>query len=238
MGGTLPSRVLVVDDDPFVRSVLQAALEGAGATVQMCVSGDEALEAVIAFRPNLILLDFVMAGMNGRVTWEALRARLTAASIALPPVIFLTARPDIADEVAALGAVGILAKPFNPVNLVDELCRLLGSAPAVVAPPVNRLAGLAAEFQRGLPSTGDAVESLWSDLRGRGWQRDTAEALLSKAHSLAGTAGLFDRHALGLVAENAERLLLNALKLERAPGGSEMQKLGVAVAALIAGCRQ
>ncbi len=238
MGGTLPSRILVIDDDPFVRSVVQAALEGAGATLKICASGDEAITAVVAFRPSLVLLDFVMSGMDGRITWHALRARLNGASIALPAVIFLTAKRDMADEAAALGAIGVLAKPFNPATLVDELCRMLGNAPAGRTAPVNRLEGVSAEFQRSLPSTADAIESLWSDIRGRGWHHEAAEALRAKAHSLAGSAGLFGRHALGSVAEDAERLLLNALKLAHAPDGYELQKIGAVVAALITSCRQ
>jgi two-component system, OmpR family, response regulator len=221
-----------------VRSVLRAALEGAGATVKACVSGDEALTAVIAFRPTLILLDFVMCDMDGRATWEALRICLTEASLALPPAVFLSARTNIADDVAALGAVGILAKPFNPATLVDELCRLLGSAPQAPNPTTNRLAGVAAEFHGSLPSTAEAIESLWREIRGQVWNRETATALLAKAHNLAGTAGLFDRKTLGAAAEDVERLLLTALKLECAPEGQEMQKLGIAVAALIAGCGQ
>lgn len=108
-----------------------------------------------------------------------------------------------------------------------------GSPESNLKPPA-----VAAEFQRSLPATAEAIESLWSGIRGRGWHRETAEALLSKAHSLAGSAGLFGRHTLGVAAEDAERLLLNALKLERAPDASEMQKLAAAVAGLIAASRK
>jgi hypothetical protein len=61
---------------------------------------------------------------------------------------------------------------------------------------------------------------------------------LAGAHSLAGSAGLFERHGLSAAAHTTERLFLNALKLERTPEPAEMQKMADAVTALIAACRE
>ena len=233
----LPDRILVVDDDPFIRSVTQAVLETAGATVKVCASCEEALGVAVAFCPTLILLDFVMSGMDGRATWTALNARLIGAGVDLPPVIFVTARADVTADIAGLGAAGTLAKPFNPTMLAADICRILGGARASSDPAPARLAGVAADFHRSLPATSDIIEGLGSRLCQKGWQRETAEALLAKAHSLAGSAGLFNRHGLGDAAESAERLLLNALKLERLPEIYEVRKILEAVAALVGACR-
>src|SRR6185295_2787827 len=84
--GVIPLRVLVVDDDPFVRTVTADALSFAGATVRMCASGMEAAAVVAEFRPSLVLLDLRMQGLDGRATWKMLREKVTPA----PRLIFLT----------------------------------------------------------------------------------------------------------------------------------------------------
>ena len=72
-------------------------------------------------------------------------------------------------------------------------------------------------------------------LRTGGWRRAGAEALLARAYALAGSAGLFKRHALGTAA--GEGLLLNTLKLDRAPDVNELRRLDAAVTALLSHCR-
>jgi CheY-like chemotaxis protein len=237
-----------VDDDPFVRAVVHGVLAAVdGSAVKVCTSGDEALQAASDFRPDLILLDFLMPGMDGRATWAALRRTLSP----IPPVIFLTARNDEAflADIAALKAenpeiCGVLAKPFEPASLVGEIRRLLESAPASARRPqrepaakARRLAAVADAFRRSLPGTAARMSEAWKKLRDSGWAKDAAEALLADAHSLAGSAGLFDLKAIGAAAHDAERLLLNAVKAGRAPTASEFRTLANAVTALIAACR-
>lgn len=239
--GTLPDNVMVVDDDPFVRAVVEGALQSAGVrSLRLCASGAEAMTALADFRPGLILLDVVMPDMNGPATLAGLAARLPS----LPPVIFLTARDDN-DIKADLAAVaGVIAKPFNPAELVDAIVRLLQQRGGPARPSfqpaakARRLAAVAEAFTRSLPPTASRIEDLWRQVQSDGWQRDVAEAVLAGAHSLAGSAGLFERHALSAAAHNAERRLLNALKLDRTPEPAEMQNLADAVTALIAACRE
>ena len=111
------NRILYVEDEPDLRTLAKLALETLGGfTVELCASGEEALDRALAFRPDLILLDVVMPGMDGRETLAALRA---AAGLSAIPVVFMTAKnreEDIA-EFRALGAVGFIPKPFDPVTL-------------------------------------------------------------------------------------------------------------------------
>lgn len=244
LDNVLPDRILLVEDDPFVATVALAVLTGAGAsTVRVCASGEAAVAVAVDFRPQLVLLDFVMPGIDGRATWQALKACLSP----LPPVIFLTARVDPAfyAEIASFNAAGVLAKPFDPTVLVDDICRILALTQSGAkrrpqrepAAKARRLAAVAESFYRSLPMTAARIEASWDRVRAGGWQPDAVQFVLADAHSLAGSAGLFDCAALSAAAHEAERLLLNALKLARTPDVLEMRKLVAVVTALIAACR-
>ena len=88
--------------------------------IALCSSGREALKAVTEFRPDLILLDVMMPGMDGLSTLEALR---TIPDVADTPVVFVTAKVQ-ANEIAhyrKLGAIEVIAKPFDPMNLANDV---------------------------------------------------------------------------------------------------------------------
>ena len=238
--GSLPGPILVIDDDAFVCTVVAAALTAAGAKVTCCTASDEALNAVAALKPALVLLDFVMPGQDGSTVWRALCAR--HAEIRLPPPVgvFLTARND--EDTKSLrtepGIAGVIAKPFDPMTFVDQLRGVLqATAGASGDAGATRLAAVAEEFARTLPGAADYISGLADELRTGGWRRATAEALLARAHALAGTAGLFKRHTLGVAAGEAEGLLHNYMKRDNAPDAGDMHRLEAAVSALIDLCR-
>ncbi|MCU0840935.1 MAG: response regulator [Thiobacillaceae bacterium] len=115
------TRILHVEDEPDIQAVARLALEMVGGfTVRQCGSGREALEAVGEFRPQLILLDVMMPGMDGPSTLQALRRMPEAAGI---PVVFMTAKvqPQEVAEFKALGALDVIAKPFDPMTLSDQV---------------------------------------------------------------------------------------------------------------------
>jgi len=120
MTGTL-SRITYVEDEPDIREVAQIALETLGGfTLDICSSGAEALEKASAFRPDLILLDVMMPDMDGIETYKRLKS---LPQLRDTPIIFMTAKAQ-AHEVAsynALGALGIITKPFDPISLGDEI---------------------------------------------------------------------------------------------------------------------
>lgn len=117
--------ILYVEDDPDIRTIAQLALEAVGGfTLKTCCGGREALDAVAAgYVPDLILLDVMMPEMDGPTTLERLRALPATAHT---PAVFMTAKVQSA-EIAyykSIGAMSVLAKPFDPMQLANELRRI------------------------------------------------------------------------------------------------------------------
>lgn len=114
-------RVLLVEDELDIQMVARLALEDVGGfEVKVCDSGEQALAEAPSFRPQLVLLDYMMPGMNGRHTLEAFAAEPRLAEV---PIVFLTARAQL-DEVAEyhqLGASGVIIKPFDPMSLAQQV---------------------------------------------------------------------------------------------------------------------
>ena len=118
-------RVLCVEDDADIRAIAELALRDvAGFDVQLCASGADALSVVDDFSPQLVLLDVMMPGMDGP---ETLRAMKQLESMQSTPVIFMTARlqPDEIDGYLSLGAIDIIPKPFDPMNLGEQISDIL-----------------------------------------------------------------------------------------------------------------
>jgi CheY-like chemotaxis protein len=121
------AHILCVEDDPDIRAILELSLGTVGQLqTSLCESGEEALSAVPRLRPDLILLDVMMPGMDGLETLQALRQINEVSTI---PIIFMTAkaqRQDI-ESYMAIGALAVLTKPFDPMTLADEVRRLYAS---------------------------------------------------------------------------------------------------------------
>lgn len=120
-------KVLVVDDEEDVRYVARLSLGRVGnMTVIEAASGEEAIVLAATARPDLILLDMMMPGMNGAVTFAALREHEATRAI---PVVFLTARTsaDEVEQLKLLGARGVVLKPFDPMTLARDITALLSS---------------------------------------------------------------------------------------------------------------
>lgn len=118
--------VLLVDDDDDIRTIGRISLGTVGGfRVLQAASGTEAIEVARTERPDVILLDVMMPDMDGPMTLRRLREDPVTQGI---PVIFLTAKiqPDDVQRYLALGAVGALAKPFDPMALPAEVRALLG----------------------------------------------------------------------------------------------------------------
>jgi two-component system OmpR family response regulator len=121
--------VMYVEDDPDIQMVAQMALEVVGGlTLRSCSSGHEALQAASAGpAPDLILLDVMMPGLDGPATLAALRK---IAATAATPVIFMTAKVQAAEVsyYKSIGAIGVIAKPFDPMLLAQQVRTLFEQA--------------------------------------------------------------------------------------------------------------
>jgi CheY-like chemotaxis protein len=123
----MPSRtVLIVDDDADIREIVQFALElEPGWKVIGEARGEAAVERAAELRPDVILLDVNLEGMDGPATLAALAADQRTSGI---PVLFLTgfSRPDDIDRLRGLGARGVLGKPIDVLSLGASIASEVG----------------------------------------------------------------------------------------------------------------
>jgi DNA-binding response OmpR family regulator len=137
-------RVLVVDDDPMVRETLGQVLLDEGYVVDLAIDGEDALARVREARPDAVLLDLMMPGMNGRQFLQALRAEPAHANL---PVLLMTAVHGLEVNLATLGAAEVVYKPFNVDDLLNKVALAVyrardsgeivksGSSPGTALPP-------------------------------------------------------------------------------------------------------
>lgn len=121
-------RILYVEDEPDIRVIAELALVRVGGfQLKVCDSGQAAIDAAPAFRPQLMLLDVMMPGMDGLETFAALRQRPETAEV---PAIFMTAKAQRheTDHYLQLGAIGVIAKPFDPLELPATLASIWAEA--------------------------------------------------------------------------------------------------------------
>ena len=114
-------RILHVDDESDIRDIVDLSLGlNPDFLVRACGSGAEAVKAAAEWSPYLILLDVMMPGMDGPATLAQLRKNPQTSTI---PVVFMTARAQAReiDRFLALGAQGVISKPFDPMTLAAEV---------------------------------------------------------------------------------------------------------------------
>ena len=122
--GLMSKLVLIAEDDPDQRRLLERMFIGSGYRVVAVPDGDAAVHAVSAVRPDIAILDVMMPKMNGFQTCRALRA---SPDTAQTPIIMLTSKNQPADSfwAAEVGASAFLQKPVEIVLLLDTVARLL-----------------------------------------------------------------------------------------------------------------
>src|ERR1700680_3556778 len=132
----MATRILIVEDDPDIAELVARYLDKAGFVSQRASSGKDALQAIAARPPDLLVLDLMLPHVDGLEICRRLRASEPTAAI---PIIMLTARAEESERIVGLelGADDYLAKPFSPNELVARVRALLRrtnrSAPAATA---------------------------------------------------------------------------------------------------------
>jgi len=117
-------RILIVDDDPVIVRLLQVNFRLDGYEVETAARGDEALAKMRGRRPDVVLLDVMMPGLDG---WGVCARMKQDPNLAGVAVVFLSARAQDEDRERgeALGVLGYVTKPFDPAQLVVDLRRWL-----------------------------------------------------------------------------------------------------------------
>jgi CheY-like chemotaxis protein len=174
--------VLLVDADADTRRSVKAALAlDPFFTIRDCALGAPALTAAVSWRPDLVLLDVAMPDRDGSAVVALLRADKRTAPI---PVVFLTALSGLAERrrVGALGAAGVITKPFDPRALAAEVRRFV--AVEGILSPVRE------GFMLRLRADADALAAWRQQLT-----RKPTDAAVTRireiAHSLAGAGGVY-----------------------------------------------
>ena len=123
------NRICYVEDDVDIQRIVRMSLERVGKmTVEIVGDSTRAVEAIIAFKPDLVLLDWMMPVMDGPAVLRKMREHAETEHL---PVVFITAKASQRelDELLAMGAVGTISKPFSPTNLPDQLRSIWHSLP-------------------------------------------------------------------------------------------------------------
>jgi CheY-like chemotaxis protein len=207
-----PVRVLHVDDEPDIREVVEMSLSlDPGFTVRSCASGEEALVEAADWSPHAILCDVMMPVMDGPATLARLRECAQTEKI---PVIFMTARAQNREieRFKALGAAGVICKPFDPMTLPSEIRRQLCAA---------GIAALSVSFGQRLRSDAAELAQLRSKLADDAHDRAAIEQVKAIAHSLAGAAGVYGCGRIGNEAAMLEQAANKRLTGEESSGEVE-----------------
>lgn len=123
----MSNKILIVDDEPNIVVPLQFLMEQSGYTVDVAYSGEEALESISRWRPDLVLLDIMLPGMDGFEVCQIMRLNEEWRDI---KIIFLTAKGrdvDVAKGMV-LGADAYIIKPFSNTEIIAKVRALLENA--------------------------------------------------------------------------------------------------------------
>ena len=122
-------RVCYVEDDEDIQRIVRMSLERVGKmTVEIVGDPMVAVDAIIGFGPDLVMLDWMMPGMDGPTLFRKLKEEPQTRDL---PVVFITAKatPAELNELRSLGALGAISKPFAPKDLPDQLRALWNTLP-------------------------------------------------------------------------------------------------------------
>jgi CheY-like chemotaxis protein len=196
-------RVLHIDDEPDIRAIVEMSF-GLDPEIEVrgCGSGKDGLAAAAEDAPDLILLDVMMPVMDGPTTFARLRENPRTAGI---PIIFMTARAQTREieQFKSLGAVDVIAKPFDPLALVASVRSHLQAA--------KMLATSRNAFERRIgKDTQSLLHCLTDIVNGRSLP-PVHLRIRDVAHGLAGAGGIFGYPEIGEAAANLEEMAITEI---------------------------
>lgn len=118
------AKVLIIDDDPDILEVLQLTLQMEGFETKTNTRGEELFNEVTLFKPDIILLDILLSGSDGRVLCKKLKSDLVTKNI---PVILISALPKAKDTISEVGANDFIPKPFDIEDLLSRVEKQLAN---------------------------------------------------------------------------------------------------------------
>ena len=213
---TNPIRVLYADDEADIRGIIEYALEDEPDIVlELCESGQEALDKVTDFQPDLILLDVMMPGMDGPTTLNKLREHPATRNT---PIIFVTAKVQ-ANEVAQfkdMGAIDVIAKPFDPVILADHLRKQLElTSQGKAHKKAEKFAALRQTFVADLGARLYTIDASWERIKAQSDDISAYEEMHRLVHSLVGSGMSFGFTELGTLAREIETIIAELMQAQR-----------------------
>jgi two-component system, OmpR family, response regulator len=206
--------VLYVDDDPDICSVVQATLRLVpGLDVQTADSGERAIDLAYELRPDLVLMDVMMPGLDGPSTFRRMRECALLTKI---PVIFMTAKvlPAEIAQLLQLGAIGVIVKPFDPLKLYGELFSLWNNGGTARRSSIE--GGGPAEVQAQVDSlTVSFLQRAWADVinlakmieRAQTGDRSVLPEIERICHSIHGAGAMFGFPMISEVAGATARMV-------------------------------
>jgi DNA-binding response OmpR family regulator len=115
------TRVLVVDDEPRILRFVRLSLGSHGFDVITASGGDDALKIIAAEKPDLMILDIFMPGIDGFEVLQRLRNSENCNGSSHLPVIVFSARSSVAEQALSLGATDFISKPFLPDEMAEKI---------------------------------------------------------------------------------------------------------------------
>ncbi len=121
LGNGARSRILVVDDEPRILRFVRLSLTAQGFDVMVASCGEEGLRVAASEKPDLMILDIFMPGLDGFGVLQRLRASEGLNGLSHLPVIAFSARNSVAEQAMSLGAADFISKPFLPEEMADKI---------------------------------------------------------------------------------------------------------------------
>jgi len=116
------AKILVIDDDPDIRTVLNILLKKQGHLVETAAREEEVSDKVSQFQPDIILLDVLLSGADGRAICQRIKATKESSHI---PVIMFSGHPGAAGKIDTYGADDFISKPVNTDTLISKIQKQL-----------------------------------------------------------------------------------------------------------------